>query len=74
MGSYSIYKILRPSAKSGTRLRLHVEWATSRAEAVRCAAEIQRRACPEVEAVEVVDHCSGERVVYRTIGEELVAS
>lgn len=74
MGSYSVYKILRPSAKNGTRLKIHVEWAASRAEAVRCFDEIRRRACPEVEAVEVVDHCSGEQVIYRTVREELVAS
>lgn len=74
MGSYSVYKVLRPSVKDGTRLRIHVEWATSRAEAVRCADEIQGRACPEVEALEVVDHCSGDSVVYRASSGELIAS
>jgi hypothetical protein len=74
MGSYSVYKVLRPSAKNGTRLRIHVEWAASRAEAVRCADEIQGRACPEVEVVEVVDHCAGDRVVYSAGSGELIAS
>jgi hypothetical protein len=66
--------VLRPSVKNGTRLRIHVEWTTSRVEAVRCADEIQARACPEVEAVEVVDHCAGDRVVYRASSGELIAS
>jgi hypothetical protein len=74
MGSYSVYKVLRPSAKNGTRLRIHVEWAASRAEAVRRADEIQGRACPEVEVVEVVDHCAEDRVVYRASSGELIAS
>lgn len=74
MGSYSVYKMLRPSAKNGTRLRIHVEWAASRAETIRCADEVHHRACPEVEAVEVVDHCSEDRVVYRVGGRELIAS
>jgi hypothetical protein len=74
MGSFSVYKVLRPSAKNGTRLKIHVEWATSRVEAVRRADEIQGRACPEVEAVEVVDHCAGGRVVYRLSSGELIAS
>jgi hypothetical protein len=74
MGSYSVYKMLRPSAKNGTRLRIHVEWATSRAQAIRRADEIQARACPEVQAVEVVDHCAGDRVVYRASSGELIAS
>ncbi len=73
MGSYSVYKMLRPSAKNGTRLKIHVEWTASRAEAVRCADEICRRACPEVEAVEVVDHCSEEQVIYWVTSGELVA-
>lgn len=73
MDSYSVYKVLRPSAKNGTRLRIHVEWTASRAEAVRLADEIRRGTCPEVEAVEVVDHCSEEQVIYRTTGEELIA-
>ncbi len=74
MGSYSVYKMLRPSAKNGTRLRIHVEWAASKKEALRSADEIWRRACPEVETVEVVDHCSGGQVIYRTSGEQLIAS
>ena len=74
MGSYSVYKTLRPSARNGTRLRIHAEWTASRAEARRCADEIWRKACPEVEAVEVVDHCSEDRVVYRLSSGELIAS
>lgn len=74
MGSYSVYKVLRPSAKNGKRLKIHVEWTTSRAEAIRRADEIQARACPEVEAVEAVDHCAGDRVVYRVSSGELIAS
>src|SRR5215212_6663336 len=48
VGSYSVYKMLRHSAKNGTRLKIHVEWAASRAEAVRCTDEIYGWAYPEV--------------------------
>lgn len=74
MGSYSVYKLLRPSVKNGARYKIHAEWTASRSEAIRCADEIYRRACPEVEAVEVVDHCAGDLVVYRVDHGELIAS
>jgi hypothetical protein len=28
MGSYTVYKLLWPSVKNGTRLRIYVEWAS----------------------------------------------
>ena len=66
MGSYSVYKLLWPSAKNGTRLRIPVEWASSRQEALRYARDIRDRACDDVEAVEVVDFGSGGEVIFRT--------
>jgi hypothetical protein len=65
MGSYTVYKLLWPSVKNGTRLRIYVEWASSKQEALRCAQEIRDRACDEVEVVEVVDHGSGGEVIFR---------
>jgi hypothetical protein len=74
MGSYSVYKLLWPSAKNGTRLRIFVEWATSRQEALRRAKEIRNRARGEVEAVEVVDFGSGGEVIFRAeCGNALVS-
>jgi hypothetical protein len=65
MGSYSVYKLLRPSAKNGTRLRIPVEWMSSKQEALRYAQGIRDRACDDVEAVEVVDYGSGGEVIFR---------
>jgi hypothetical protein len=65
MGSYSVYKLLWPSAKTGTRLRIYVEWASSKQEALRYAREIRDGACGDVEAVEVVDYGSGGEVIFR---------
>jgi hypothetical protein len=74
MGSYSVYKLLWPSAKNGTRLRIFVDWASSRQEALRCAKEIRNRACGEVEAVEVVDYSSGGEVIFRAECGNVLAS
>ncbi len=74
MGSYSVYKLLWPSAKNGTRLRIFVEWATSRQEALRCAQEIRDRASDEVEVVEVVDYSSGGEVIFRAECGNVLAS
>ncbi len=74
MGSYGVYKLLWPSAKNGTRLRIFVEWASSRQEALRCAKEIRDRACDEVEAVEVVDFGSGGEVIFRAECGNVLAS
>ena len=74
MGSYSVYKLLWPSAKNGTRLRIFVEWASSRQEALRCAQDIRNRARGEVEAVEVVDFGSGGEVIFRVECGDVLAS
>ena len=74
MGSYSVYKLLWPSAKNGTRLRIFVEWASSRQEALRCAKKIRDRAGDEVEAVEVVDFSSGGEVIFRADCGNILAS
>jgi hypothetical protein len=74
MGSYSVYKLLWPSAKNGTRLRVFVEWASSRQEVLRRAQEIRDRACGEVEAVEVVDFGSGGEVIFRAECGNVLAS
>ena len=74
MGSYSVYKLLRPSAKNGTRLRICVEWMSRRQEALRCAQEIRDRACDDVEAVEVLDYGSGGEVIFRAECGDVLAS
>ena len=74
MGSYSVYKLLWPSAKNGTRLRIFVEWASSRQEALRCAQEIRDRAGNEVEAVAVIDFGSGGEVIFRAECGDVLAS
>jgi hypothetical protein len=74
MGSYTVYKLLWPSAKNGTRLRIFVEWATSRQEALRCAKKFRDKACDEVEAVEVVDYGSGGEVIFRAECGNVLAS
>ena len=74
MGSYSVYKLLSSSAKNGRRLRIFVEWASSRQEALRCAKEIRDRAGDEVEAVEVVDYGSGGEVIFRAECGDVLAS
>jgi hypothetical protein len=74
MGSYTVYKLLWPSAKNGTRLRIFVEWASSRQEALRRGQEIRARACDEVEAVEVVDYGSGGEVIFRAECGDVLAS
>ena len=74
MESYCIYKVFRPSAKTGTSLRIYAECCASRDKAKRCAREIYGRACEEVEAVEVVALGSGSGVVYRIGDVERVAS
>jgi hypothetical protein len=74
MGSYSVYKLLWPSAKNGKRLRIYVEWASSKQQALRCAQEIRNRACDDVEAVEVVDYGSGGEVIFRAECGDVLAS
>jgi hypothetical protein len=74
MGSYSVYKLLRPSAKNGIRLRIPVEWASSKQEALRYALEISNRACDDVEAVEVVDFSLGGEVIFRAECGNVLAS
>ena len=74
MGSYSVYKLLWPSAKNGTRLRIFVEWASSRQEALRYAQEIRDRACGDVQAVEVVDFGLGGEVIFRAECGDVLAS
>jgi hypothetical protein len=65
MGSYSVYKLLWPSAKNGTRLRIPVEWMSNRQEALRYAKGIRDRVCDDVQAVVVVDFDSGGEVIFR---------
>jgi hypothetical protein len=74
MGSYTVYKLLWPSAKNGTRLRIPVEWASSKQEALRYAQRIRDRACDDVEAVEVVDYGSGGEVIFRAECGNVLAS
>ena len=74
MGSYTVYKLLWLSAKNGTRLRIFVDWASSRQEALSCAKEIRDRAGDEAEAVEVVDFSSGGDVIFRAECGNVLAS
>lgn len=76
MGSYSIYKVTRPSDESGTRLKVYVEWTSDRDEAVRRADEVYTEAGRDVEAVEVVDYGSKSwaEISYRVEEEDGVAS
>lgn len=60
MNSYAIYKVIRPSRRSGKRLRLYVEWTCNKAKALVRARETYQRACRDVEAVEVAD-CGASR-------------
>jgi hypothetical protein len=75
MESYCIYKVFRPSAKTGASLRIYAECCPRREEAMRRAREIYARACVEVEAVEVVT-LGGRRsgVVHRVGDAERAAS
>jgi hypothetical protein len=74
MGSYSVYKLLWPSAKNGKRLRIYVEWASSKQQALRRAQEVRDKACSDVEAVEVVDYGSGGEVIFRAECGDVLAS
>jgi hypothetical protein len=74
MGSYTVYKLLWPSAKNGTRLRIFVDWTSSRQEALHRAKEIRDRAGDEVEAVEVVDYGLGGEVIFRAECGNVLAS
>lgn len=70
MNSYTIYKVIRPSRRSGKRLRIYVEWTCNKARAILHARETYRRACEEVEAVEVADcGAAPSEVIYRLDGE-----
>jgi hypothetical protein len=72
--SYSVYKVLRPSARNGARFKVYVEWSSRKDDALRRAQEIRDRACGEVEAVEVVDYGSGGEVIYRAECGSVLAS
>ena len=74
MESYCIYKVFRPSAKTGASLRIYAECCPRREEATRRAREIYARACGEVEAVEVVVLGRGSGVVHRVGDAERAAS
>lgn len=75
MNSYGIYKVIRPSRRSGKRLRIYVEWTCNKARAMLHARETYQRAGRDVEAVEVADcGTSPSEVIYRLDGERQLAS
>jgi hypothetical protein len=74
MESYCIYKVFRPSVKTGISLRIYAEYCPNRDEAKRRAREIYARACSELEAVEVVALDLGSEIIHRVGGVEQVAS
>jgi hypothetical protein len=75
MDSYGIYKLIRPSRRSGKRLRIYVEWTCDKEMAMVRAREAYERVCGDVEAVEVVDYAtSSPAVIYRLDDESRKAS
>lgn len=75
MNSYAIYKVIRPSRKSGKRLRIYVEWTCDKARALLHAREMYRHTCKDVEAVEVADcGASPSKVIYRLDSTHQLAS
>jgi hypothetical protein len=69
-----VYKVFRPSAKTGASLRIYATYRPSCNQAARRAREIYAQACKEVEAVEVAALDPSLELVYRVGGAERAAS